>query len=944
MWASLAAANVFTVTNANTLYSLEQVLLELFGLVCLSYRNNRSRSSRPTEEQQPVSRYRRLQERCWSRLPLRYWHCAFYLLLLLVAFLAASLVRDDSQEGLQTLQGGGGVSLPPGHAWLGGGLPPLLLNSDSPQHVKIAATAVARGREASDHLVWLLHFASRRQYEKLATWLRALSWWIESAVLQPFSSLLRRAGILASVSGTCNATDAPDMPGDNTGTEFWWVVWFRNAIQTAVRSLPSSAHTFLCGGSRDAGNRDVDVPPAWPDREQQAHIAFDEQESVLEMGHYCLALMLMLVYSLSTVVNRLCLAVPSALRQRLIASGFVIDSGLMSKLMGYVTVGSKSALTAFAVTFVVLSLLCVAATVAFRAIVLLIFVVGKLLGRRSDCVTTASAPNRGENSTSVSWSASGGSKRGAAGLEILAACLTCWVLLLPDREFVMFTWTTLQPLRLSVLSTLLLLRLPSAQVAALLTWPPPLREPALMLQRSQPLKIIDPVAVGSMMGCVLAAAAVHVMWRLAAKLFRYLRKALFPTSVASVDYETPTLGCTRGEWTSRNSSAGSDCQTPNALWQRLQEQSLMVSELQATLKRERRRAELAEESYTKLQKVQFDRLEAQKETLTAKSESIRATDLEKRETKLRTKISTVSSAAGEAWRRQDMVKEEVLLAEEVQQEKTEEALKQKLQNQEKSFYAEQLRDANRLLQDAVNRIEELESKLRETQEEMVQLQQETEKHANQQRHLNAELLVSREGEAKIHALYDKCRASLAATEENCKSLMTERDNICRQLQEALDRCNRLDGETKQTSSIIEKQASDLAAKAAEIDELRKELAEAKNRQQQDAGRPKAVHTEEAHTHEVPQQEDKAPSSSKSDVAALCKAAVYMSKRMMTGLKKKVETDERTVSALKAELRMSSPVTQRLSHASGGGMPSDTSKDTALESNSGTSAKGVLHFS
>lgn len=866
-------------------------------------------------------------------------------MLLLVAFWAASLVRDDSQEGLQTLQGGGGVPLPPGHAWLGGGLPPLLLNSDSPQHVKIAATAVARGREASDHLVWLLHFASRRQYEKLATWLRALSWWIESALLQPFSSLLRRAGIVASVSGTCNATDAPDMPGDNTGTEFWWAVWFRNAIRSAVRSLPSAAHTFLCGSSRDVGNRDVDVSPAWPDREQQTHIAFDEQESVLEMGHYCLALMLMLVYSLSTIVNRLCLAVPSALRQRFIASGFVIDSGLMSKLMGYVAVGSKSALTAFAVTFVVLSLLCVAAALAFRVIALLIFVVRKLVGRRSDRVTTASAPSRGENSTSVSESASAGSNRGAAGLEILAACLTCWVLLLPDREFVMFTWTTLQPLRLSVLSTLLLLRLPSAQVAALLTWPPPLREPALMLQRSQPLKIIDPVAVGSMVGCILAAAALHVMWRLAAKLFRYRRRVLLPTSVASVDYETPTLGCTRGKWTSRNSSAGSDCQTPNALWQRLQEQSLMVSELQATLKRERRRAELAEESCTKLQeKLQFDRLEAQKESLRAKSESIRATDLEKPETKLRTEFSTVSSAAGEAPRRQDLVQEESLLTKEAQQEKIGEALKQKLQNQEESFYAEQLRDANRLLQEAVNKIEELESKLRETQEEMLHLQQETEKHEKQQRHLNAELLVSREGEAKIHALYDQCRASLAATDENCKSLMTERDSLCRQLQEALDRCNRLDEETKQTSSIIEKQASDLAAKAAEIDELRKELAEAKNRQQQDAGRPKALHTEQAHAHEVPQQEDKAPSSSKSDVAALCKAAVYMSKRMMTGLKKKVETDERTVSALKAELRMSSPVTQRLSHASGGGMPSDTPKDTALESNSGTSAKGVLLFS
>ena len=779
-----------------------------------------------------------LGDRCWSRLPLRYWHCAFYLLLLLAAFWAASVVWDDSQEGLQALQGGGGMLLPSTQAWLGGGLPPLLLNSDSPQHVKIAATAVARGREASDHLLWLLHTAPQQHFGKMLLWLRALTFGLNSFLLQPFLAILRHTGFIASVNGTCSLSDAPEASPDTESPHEGWLLWLQVAIQNAVRSLPSTAHTFLCGGGARGGLSTEEEATVWSKSALEAPLDFGVEGSVVEMGPYCVALLLLLVYALSTTLHRVCLAGFAALRSLLLVWGIDQASSSTRPWDECLAVACRSSLTAFAVAFVLLALLWSAAAATAKGGALVGWVWRRMFGRKAIEPARNSHHRAGDySSNSRNTRVHTGSHRGAGGLEVLAACVTCWVLLLSDREFVMFTWATMQPLRLSLLSTVLLLRLPSSQVAALLTWPPPLREPALVLQRSQPLKIIDPVAVGSMLGCILAAAALRLVLLLLAKVGGLFRNPFASSCTAQPVGGLRLLGVSRGQWGVRNSPSGGDSPTPNSLLQKMQEQNRVIAELQVSLKNERCRATLAEERIAKLEE------EARAQIAKAPPEGHANNHAHTRPDKPQADASPAFAVAEKISRgkvrqnqQQDHGEQQHEQQEHPKQHQSQEQQPKQQQQQESGSPAEgeqqqaseaaqqQTRLYVEELREARVQLEVLQSQLRGAQNQLSELQRKRDREASayerRQEQLEAEAAQWREKEGEARAERELLKADLAEAARKLEGLRQAQWEQQRQAgsAQAEDKA-----QIQRMTQLLQKQTEDLAKKTAEINELRGKL-------------------------------------------------------------------------------------------------------------------------
>ncbi|CDJ29039.1 LOW QUALITY PROTEIN: uncharacterized protein EMH_0046390 [Eimeria mitis] len=690
------------------------LLLVSWVFLALIQANGRPTEGRKEPEQGRLSAlFGHLRSRCWSRLPLRYWHCAFYLLLLLAAFWAASVVWEDSQEGLQVLQGGGGTPLPSSQTWMGGGLPPLLLNSDSPQHVKIAATAVARGREASDQLLWLLHSAAQQQFGRVLLWLRALTLWLNSFLLQPFVALLRHTGVLASVNGTCSVSDAPEAASDSWDSQAPRTLF---CVVTGQKVALAGKRGRLCGAS---------------------------------------------------------LAGFAAFKHLLFVWGIGQGGSLTRPWGESLAVACKSSLTAFAVAFVLLALLWCAAAVVARCVALVGSVWGRLLGRRP--VAAASSRQRKAKDCSTDGHSSRidtGSCRGAAWLEILAACLTCWVLLLSDREFVMFTWTTLQPLRLSVLSTVLLLRLPSSQVAALLTWPPPLREPALVLQRSQPLKIIDPVAVGSMLGCVLAAAVLRLVLLLMAKLGGLVKSNFTPSCTAQADGDLRLLGVSRGQWAGAKLKEETRAQAAKTPLEGHSNNSPRI---------------LPDKPHADFRRV-----------FTAAEEALRGKQQQSQhQNQLRH-----GQQDGED------------IAKDVQQRGPEAA------QQQTSVFFEQLQAAQK-------QVEELQRQLLGVQSQLLEMQQKRDSEAaaylERQQQLEAEAALWRGKEEEARAEHARLKADIA---EAARSLESLREAHRAQQQQASATQAEDKAQINCMKQLLQKQAEDMANKTAEINELREKLAQA----------------------------------------------------------------------------------------------------------------------
>ncbi|KAL8425234.1 hypothetical protein Efla_002399 [Eimeria flavescens] len=818
------------------------------------------------EETSLAAGLRVLRELGWNRLPLRYWRCVFYLTLLLAAFWAFSVVREESLEGLQTLQGGGEAPLFASHGWRGGSLPPLLLNADSPQHVKLVATAVARGREASSQLAWLLHAATRKQYGRLILWLRLLASWADSALLQPLLALLRRLNLLDSLNATCSAAEGPPphSPADQrSDSEGWaWVLWFQSAVQSAVHSLPSAAQRFLCGGGSSSSSGVYE----WSEGSSSGHdkpaLEFGEEGAVLETGPYFVALLLLLVYSLSSLLQRLCLVLPRTLWRLSAASG-VFLSGLVSSYwrQAFALAGSSAA-TSFAVTLVLLVLLYALAAAAAKACALLASLVRAVGFDReaasststssSKSLSSSSSSNSSNRSRSKSVSSSSSSSstaRGSVCLEILAAAVTCWLLLLADRNFVIFMWASLQPLRLFLLSTLVLLRLPSGQVAALLSWPPPLREPALQLQRSQPLRIIDPVAVGSMLGCLFAAAVLPPLWRAVSVAAALLKSLLLPLASAAEDTSGGGLVRTRGGlWLPGRSVAARDG-SPSSVWQQLQLQSQRIAELQKRLSEEQRKAALTDELTVRL------RSELQKQAAAAHRECLTSSQLQQQQEELQEDFVFISSAADEAVTGHQRLQEELARQHEAWRKEAEEALAEKQQQ----LQLLQTRFAEHEL-DLQHRLEASQLQVRELQRELLavktQAADERCSHLQKQSELEDELarcqqrlglLMAAESRWKENkmatgAQLDRLQRELRAAGEQRKEALASQTSAERQLADARQRYNELKGMTMLT---VKRQSDDLAAKTAEINELRKDLLEALSRYEEVAALLRSTKTQQA---------------------------------------------------------------------------------------------------
>lgn len=779
---------------------------------------------------------RGIRERCWSQLPLRYWRCVFFLFLLLLAFWTASVVRDDSHEGLQSLQGGGGGSLSPMRAWRGGSLPPLLLNSDSPQHVKVAATAVARGREASDQLIWLLHTATRQQYGKLILWLRTVYRWLDSTLLQPLLSLLRHAGILASFNGTCYISDAPYAAENNGG--WWWILQVRSAIQSAVRSLPSAAQDFLCGERRRSSASSGEHFPEWLAKASETRAGFGVDGNAMETGSYCLALVLLLIYALSTALQNICLAIPSALRRVLAAWGIGMSSAIPGDWADALAVTGTSAATSFAVTFPVLLLLYAATAAASKAL-------GELgsLGCalfRKTCTANRSSEiiNSGDPSPAATSSASNARKaRGVVALEILAASLTCWLLLLSDRNFVMFTWASMQPLRISLLSAVLLLRLPSAQVATLLSWPPPLREPALLLQRSQPLKIIDPVAIGSMLGCIFAAVALSIIWHAVTRVNRFLKGMAFQAIAARLESSLRPLGCTRGRWTYHSRPTGSS--SPDRLSQQLQKQSQKILELQKLLTNERRKATLSDQLVVQLQtELRLHAAAADREGLTTRR-------LQQQQEELQNQFKLISSAADEALSGKGQLQEELGREPEAWQREAQNKLEQqpRLIKQQEAYYGKPVADLQRQLDDVQRPLSDTQSKLLEQKQHR---ENEAKGHLQRETQLERELddcqrllkahnaaTMWKEKQMMTSVEHDQLQMNPTLAMASLEDVTTSRNELEKPLEEATKRCSLWD---EKIEIIVRKHFNDICAKTTEINDLRKNLTEALHRCEQQAAR------------------------------------------------------------------------------------------------------------
>ncbi|CDJ51306.1 hypothetical protein, conserved [Eimeria brunetti] len=893
----------------------------------------------------------RLRRRCWSRLPLRYWHSAFYLFLLLVAFWAASVVWEDSQDGLQTLQSGEGTPLPPSQAWMGGGFPSLLLNSDSPQHVKIAATAVARGREASDRLLWLLHSTAEQQFGRVLLWLRSLTFWLNSVLLQPFVALLRHTGLVASVNGTCSISDAPEAAHDSVGSEEGWFLWVQAAIQSAVRSLPNAAQTFLCG-EKASGHLNVEEEAAvWSKRAPEAPHDFEAEGSVVELGPYCLALLLLLAYSLSTALHRVGLAGFAAFRHFLVVWG--LDQGGSSKKpwAESLAVASRSALTAFAAAFVLLALVWGAAAVATQAVVLMRSVWRRLFGQEP--ADPARGPHQKEtddSTSSRSVRSDVGGSRGAVGLEILAACLTCWVLLLSDREFVMFTWATMQPLRLSVLSTVLLLRLPSSQVATLLTWPAPLREPALVLQRSQPLRIIDPVAVGSMLGCVLAAATLSLVLHLAAKLGGLFKRQFASSCATQADADLQLLGASRGQWGVRSSSSpppsGGDSPAPNTLWQKLQEQNQVIAELQASLKKERCRASLAEELIAKLkEEARAQIVKAPPAGLPGSKQPMLPNKTQVESPRTLAVAEGVGSGQAQQGQHQDQPQHNEQQEQPKQQQNHEQQQQQQQQQQDSGDLAKdsqqqvlgtpqnQTNTYAEELQEAQKQLEELQRQLCGAQGQLSELQQQRDSEASAyerlQQRLEAEAEQWRKKEEEARAECDRLRADLAEVSRSLEGLKRAQGE---QQQQAVATQAEDKAHIKHMTQLLQKQAEDLANKTAQINELREKLTQVASTYAREAVRLVDSHSQTPLVEGGPLLEQTGGPPPNEVVEQVLLELSGITHR----IKQNVENDTKTVNFHKTHLSsLVSRASPNLSHASGPSstdpepQPNHSSRDTAL---------------
>ncbi|CDJ61251.1 hypothetical protein, conserved [Eimeria maxima] len=885
----------------------------------------------------------RLGYRCWTRMPLRYWHCAFYLLLLLAAFWAASVVWEDSQEGLQALQGGGGTALPSTQTWLGGGLSPLLLNSDSPQHVKIAATAVARGREASDYLLWLLHSAAQQKFGRVLLLLRSFTFWINSFLLQPFVAVLGHTGLFASVNGTCSLSDAPEVSPDSGDPQEGWLMWLQTAVQNAVRSLPSAAHTFLCGERTGGSICREEEAAAWRHIVAEAPPDFGGEGSAVEIGPYCLALVLLLVYSLSAALHRVCLAGFAAIRH----TWFIwsLQDGSTTRPLGEsLGVACKSALTAFAVAFVLLALLWGAAAATSRGVALVRLVWGHLLGKTSsECERNGHTKAAKCSSSSCRPRVGIRRSRGNVGLEILAACLTCWVLLLSDREFVMFTWVTLQPLRLSVLSTVLLLRLPSSQVATLLAWPPPLREPALVLQRSQPLKIIDPVAVGSMLGCVLAAAALRLLLNLVVRLGGLVRRPFASSRVNQADGGVGLLGVSRGHWKVRSSSpSGSDSPAPSTLLQKLQEQNGVIAELQASLEKERCRATLAEELIAKLKEA------ARTQTILTPPEVNGDTSPHALPVKPHADSRHRLASPGEICRGQAP---QTHHQDHGKQHNDTEKGQQKQQNQEQQRQQQQLEGNPRVkdlqqqvhgaaeqqmnvyaeqLQKAQQQLGELQRQLRGAQSQLMELQQKRDTdalaHDQRQQQLVSEAALWRGREGEARAECERLKVDLAEASRALEGLRRAHGG---QQQEANVAQAEDKGHIKRMAQLLQKQTEELANKTAEINTLRSKLTQVATSTSR--GSPSLVDLPS----ETPRVQPKRLVEQTEDTAPNLVVGGLLSKLddITHGIKQNVENDTKTVNLHKTHFSsLGCRFSPNLSHSSNTVASGNTSDDTESQLN------------
>ncbi|XP_026190965.1 uncharacterized protein LOC34621270 [Cyclospora cayetanensis] len=516
-------------------------------------RRDTAAGQKSSEKRKSTGAFRCLSERCWSHLRLRYWHCVFYLFLLLVAFWVASVVQEDSHEGLQSSQVGGG-SHSSVHSWRENSLPSLLLNSDCSQHFKIAAKAVIRGRDMSDQLLSLLHSWASQQYVKLSVWFRTGLLMLENVTLKPCMSLLRQVGLLPSI----NETTAPEVCNStarNAGWDWWWVQWL-TVKHSMIHSFPIVSHSFVHGKNGDRTSWNIRELPEWHDMLSEPMLKFGENGDIVEEGSYCAVLSLMLLYFFSSIIYRACLAIPAVVMQILEAIGFSM-SGYTSRNWGSLLVITfKSAAASFAVTLVI-SFFCIAAVTALTG-----FRVIGLLGRvlKKSCINSSDVSS---NRTALASDhlVKADMTRGAEVLEMLAAVLTCWIILLSDRKYVMYFWATMQPLRLFVLYIVMLLRLPSAQVALLMSLPAPLNKPDTVLQRSQPLRIIDPVAVGSMLGCIIAAATLACMRQLTTTLGSSVKKSMSSHALL-VKNSLRSLCYTRGKWTFRNTSNRNEGQLP----------------------------------------------------------------------------------------------------------------------------------------------------------------------------------------------------------------------------------------------------------------------------------------------------------------------------------------------------------------------------------------------
>ncbi|KAL8271239.1 hypothetical protein Esti_004805 [Eimeria stiedai] len=798
---------------------------------------------------------------CWDRLPLRYWSCVFYLVLLLSAFWAASVVQEDASEGLQPLRGkGGSGAVLPAHSWRGGSLPPLLLNSSSPSHVKIAATAVARGRQASTQLAWLLHTAPRQHWGRLLLGVRAASSWLDAVVLQPLLALLRRLNLLDGLNGTCSAAEGPKKGALPSADEnSWvWLLWTQNALQNVVRSLPTAAQTFLCGSSnRNAGgsfsewndSSGVYNPPA---------LEFQGQEEpVWETGPYLLALLLLLIDAAAKVLQRLCCSIPLKVVQLLAASGFFVSSTTAGEWRNALIVAGSTAATSFAITFVLLLLLHTAAaatTTAGRFLASLVRTGVVEPGQESSSSSNVSSSNSSSSKSSSSSRKCGKDSicssivspvevacsgeactRGCVALEVAAAAVTCWLLLLADRNFVLYWWTSLQPVRLSILSTLLLLRLPSAQVATLLAWPPPLREPALQLQRSQPLRIIDPVAVGSMLGSIVAAVMLGLIWRKAAPPWRCLKRLLLPFSTSAEGFVSRPLGGTGRSWiaASRSSSSNLGRQSSSHLWQQLQLQSQRIAELQKRLSEEQSKAARSEKLTVQL------KTEVQRHAIAANRECLTTNRLQQQQEELQEDLLLISSAADEAAQGQRKLQEELIKNQEARRLAAEEALaeKQQLLEQLATHHAQREQDLQNQLQERQLQLSKLQREL-SLLNEQVALEQR--RHLQQQRQLEEELGTCqqrlalleaaeskwKEQEMEAAAQLDHMQNELKATAGQLSEATEARDSLELQLAEQRQKYNELQGKTMLT---IKKLTADLSTKMTELTQLREELNQAMKR-------------------------------------------------------------------------------------------------------------------